>query len=180
MLLLRINDKGAVTRRVQKIEAEGYISTKRDKHQKLLFKINSKHDELLIAVNRGVAKNQQSYSRKSTNNNTIDNATKIQEIATPSVAETEIRHIIFLFKDVNPAYKGWFSNKTERGAIVRLLREHGKDKLVILLKALPKIIEMPFAPRITSLYELEKKMGHLKVFLNQERNKTKQKGIQVI
>jgi hypothetical protein len=105
MPLLKIKDKGALSRRIQKIEDEGYISTKRVAHQNLLFKINRKHDDLLITINRSIDINQQSYCRKSTNNNTIDNSTKI-------LLEKEVAEIIHGFKDVNPAYQK-LSHSTE-------------------------------------------------------------------
>src|ERR1700740_1523122 len=93
-------------------------------------------------------------------------------LATPSVAEQELRDIIILFEKLNPSYKRFFENTTERKAVVRLLQDHGKDKLVALLQVLPQIIVRPYAPRITSPYQLDRKMGDLQAFLAQENNKS--------
>jgi len=71
--LLRIKSTGALTPRIQRIEAEGFISTRREANQKLFIKLNSKVDELFIKLNRAGHETKQSYSPKRTNNNTIDN-----------------------------------------------------------------------------------------------------------
>ena len=90
------------------------------------------------------------------------------------VAGNEENEIINLFESINPSYKQLFNNKTERDASTRLLKEHGIKKLTTLIKALPDIISRPYAPRITTPYQLEKKMGELKIFMNQENSKAKQ------
>ena len=96
--------------------------------------------------------------------------------ATPSVAGIggeKINKIIESFKPINPSYKNLYSNKTERAALERLVKEHGEEHIVSLIGFLPKIIVRPYAPRITTPYQLEKKMGELKVFIGQEQNKSK-------
>src|SRR3990167_47352 len=45
-----------------------------------------------------------------------------------NVAKDEIAETIYLFKDVNPSYKKLFGNTTQRGAVSRLIKEHGDDK----------------------------------------------------
>ena len=62
MPLLKIKNTGAITRRITRIEENGYIKTKRFKHAKKYFKITAKFDELLIDVNSPIDTGQQPYS----------------------------------------------------------------------------------------------------------------------
>jgi hypothetical protein len=79
MPLLRIKSAAAITPRIQHIEREGYISTKRVGHQKLFVKLNSLVDELFIKPNSSIHQTKQSYSVSRTNHNTIDPNTKINK-----------------------------------------------------------------------------------------------------
>lgn len=83
----------------------------------------------------------------------------------------EINSFINLFKEVNPNYETLFRNKTERGSAERLLKKFGSEKMVATLKKLPEIINLPYAPKITSPYQLERDLGKLLAFV--EQNKTK-------
>jgi len=85
----------------------------------------------------------------------------------------EIQSLIDLFKSVNPSYKTFFSNKTERDCLTRLLKEHGREKVVEIIEILPKTNTMEYAPVITSPYKLEKKLGDLMVFINKQKLKLK-------
>jgi hypothetical protein len=89
-----------------------------------------------------------------------------------SVAGKELNEIIPLFEPLNPAYERFFSNTTEKAALARLIKLQGKERLIALLEVLPRIVVRPYAPRITSPYQLEKKFGELKTFINQEKNKS--------
>jgi hypothetical protein len=92
----------------------------------------------------------------------------------PAVSEKkQIDEIIDLFKHVNPSYKQLFGNTTERNVVARLLKEHGQEKLIAMVKILPEIIARPYAPRITTPYMFERKMGDLKIFIEQEKAKSK-------
>jgi len=89
----------------------------------------------------------------------IDIVKKNNNIATQSVAGKEINDLIELFKDVNPSYKRLFSNKTQREAIKRMLKQYGREKLERMIKGLKRIFGQPYAPTITTPYQLELKMG---------------------
>ena len=91
------------------------------------------------------------------------------DVATPSVANQEIAGIINLFKEINPSFERLFGNKTERGAVSRLLQKFGKEKLESMVKSLPSIIARKYAPRVTTPYQLEKKLGEIKAFIEQEK-----------
>jgi phage replication O-like protein O len=84
-----------------------------------------------------------------------------------------VNSFIGSFKKVNPSYQLLFKNITQRLAADRLVKKYGETKLTNLMNQLPEIIKRPYAPSITTPYELEAKMGKLLVFLSQEKNKIK-------
>jgi len=76
MPLLRVSATSSVSRRLTKIEKEGFLTTKRKIHQKLYVALTPKYDELLRLSNSqqgAIASTQQSYCVKATDNNIIDN-----------------------------------------------------------------------------------------------------------
>jgi phage replication O-like protein O len=91
-----------------------------------------------------------------------------------------INKFIAMFKNVNPSYELLFRNKTQRAAVERLLKKYGEEWLENLINHLPEIIKMPYAPQITTPYELETKLGRLKVFLEQEKNKNTRMGVEKV
>ena len=103
-------------------------------------------------------------------NNTHNNKTNILYATSDEVAGSVINELIDLFKGVNPTYQRLFNNKTEREALKRLIKQFGKEKIAKLIKALPEIITKPYAPRITTPYQLEKKLADLLAFIQQERS----------
>jgi phage replication O-like protein O len=100
---------------------------------------------------------------------TKENTKEIQKKGS-DVPSQDIQEFIYSFKEVNPSYERLFANKTERGASVRLLEKYGKDKMLATTLQLPKIISKPYAPRITTPYELEKNLGKLLAFVEQNKN----------
>jgi hypothetical protein len=62
-----------------------------------------------------------------------------------------------------------FSNKTERACAERLLKKFGMEKMKATLDNLPDIINKPYAPKITTPYELERNLGKLITFVNQNK-----------
>jgi hypothetical protein len=91
---------------------------------------------------------------------------KRREVATPRVAE-----IIDLFQTINPSYKKFFSNTTQRAAIERMLKDHGFEKLEGLIKVLPETNTKKYMPVITTPLQLEDKMASLLFNLKKESNK---------
>lgn len=95
-----------------------------------------------------------------------------KEILAAKAAETSpINEILGLFEVVNPALN--YGNTTQRSAIERLLKRFGREKLEGIIKALPEIINKPFAPRVTTPLQLEAKLGELIVFYKQNQSKNK-------
>lgn len=113
------------------------------------------------------------YPPNNTNTNTNTNSNTNNENFSK-----EINELINLFKIINPSYKLFFKNKTERAVLLRLLEEHGKEKVVELIEVLPKTNSMEYAPVITSPFQLEKKLGQLLAFI--QKNKIKKNNIVII
>jgi len=87
----------------------------------------------------------------------------------------QVNSIIALFEPVNPSFSRLFANKTERSAAERLIKQHTLEKLKKLMELLPDIVNMPFAPRITTPLQLEKDLGKLQIFMAQAQGVKSQK-----
>ena len=91
--------------------------------------------------------------------------------ATPlGVAGKDISEIINLFKPINPSYKKFFSNKTQRGAVERMLKEHGEERIKNLLEKMPQYNIQKYMPVITTPLQLEDKMASLIFLVKKEEN----------
>lgn len=99
--------------------------------------------------------------------NTIIKETNIEK---QSFSGKEINFLIELFKDVNPSYQKFFSNKTQRSALERMLKNISQEKLEEAIKVLEKTNKMQYAPVITTPLQLEDKMGSLIAFIQKNRN----------
>jgi len=104
-----------------------------------------------------------SNTNTNTNNNTNNNIILSNEVA--------INSFIPLFKELNPSYKTFYANKTQRNALERLLKEHGEDKITHILEIIPKTNAMPYSPTITTPLDLEKKLGALLAFMKKKQIK---------
>lgn len=100
-----------------------------------------------------------------------DRIGKVIKEASPSDAGSEIGEIINLFKEVNPSYSMLFKNKTERGAVERLLAKMGREKLEATIAFATQASGMAYAPTITTPYQLEKKLGELVAFYKKQESK---------
>jgi hypothetical protein len=104
-------------------------------------------------------------------NKNIYNKNIKEDIAEPSSAG--VVAIIDIFREWNPLSKDWYRNKTERKACQWLIDEFGLEKSEEMVKALPKINSMPFAPITTSPSELKRNYAKLKAFGDKQRSKLK-------
>lgn len=86
-----------------------------------------------------------------------------------------IASLINLFKPINPSTYKLFSNTSQRKAMDRLVTKHGEARIRWIMERLPGIVSQPYAPVVTTPYQLEAKLGDLLLFL--ERNKNKGGGI---
>lgn len=82
---------------------------------------------------------------------------------------TSIVHLIDLFQEVNPAYKLLFKRPVERDAIERLVTQFGEDKVEEVIKTLKVSNSLPYAPVITTPYQLEKKLGQLVAYHQRQK-----------
>lgn len=81
--------------------------------------------------------------------------------------------IIDLFKEINPAYKKWYGNTTQRKAVANLLERNGMEQLQKVIALLPKTNKMQYLPTITTPLQLEDKWASLEAGLLKEKKKTK-------
>jgi len=72
-----------------------------------------------------------------------------------------INPLIDYFKIINPSYKKFFSNKTQRSAVERLLKQHGVDKVKAMIDFSAQIRGERYAPVITTPLQLEDKLAQL-------------------
>lgn len=167
-------NRPAVSRAVKKLLSKKIIGViKNDNSNVNLYCLNKitkewkpviKKDNMLSKKIRGVIKNDnKSVIKKDTYNRYKDTYTK--DII------SNVNPLLAKFKSVNPSYERLFSNKTQRDSLERLVKKYGLEKMTNLLDQLPSIIQRPYAPSITTPYELELKMGKLILFLKQEQVK---------
>lgn len=92
-------------------------------------------------------------------------------IAKQSFADSkEIVNLIGYFRGINPSYKTMYSNRTQRSALARLIKEHGVDKIKSVLVAIPEINKLQYAPVITTPLQLETKLGSLIAFMQKNKS----------
>lgn len=89
--------------------------------------------------------------------------------ATENTSHKEIIEVIELFKEINPSYKQFFGNKTQRGAAGRLLKEYGSlEEIKKRIETIKKTNIMPYAPVITTPKQFEDKRAALAAFIQKK------------
>jgi len=121
-------------------------------------------------TNAYIYKNISAYNNKKENNN-IMQPLAADQTSNSLISGREINELISLFEPVNPNFYKIFPNKTQREALERMVKKHGLEKIRRVIESLPQIVNKPYAPRITTPYQLEQKLGELIIFLNQENQK---------
>lgn len=88
----------------------------------------------------------------------------------------EIEEIIFLFKEtgINPLIGQLYGRPNQRAAVQRMLKELGREKLEIFIRALPEVNAKPFWPKSTTPIQLEANLGKYKAMNDAEKNKMSQ------
>lgn len=94
----------------------------------------------------------------------------------PAVIETKtdgavLNDIIELFQGINPSFKTFYKNKTERAALDRLVVEIGEKKVRDIVGYLPKSNASRYAPTITKPSELERDLGRLIAWAQKQKDK---------
>lgn len=169
MPLLRIKSGGALSRRLQKLEASGFLTSMKGKGFRLYVRLLPFIESAFTESKASVAPKQSQLSRSANNHTTSNHTTRI----IPSAARSkEINEVIDSFKGVNPGYQSWYSNKTQRKSCESLLESLGRDKLLEIVQAIPALMAMPYCPKaITTPNELFKNLPKLAAFTKQERGR---------
>ena len=92
-----------------------------------------------------------------------------QEVKTRK--DQEVLDVIDSFKCVNPSYKKYFGNKTQRAAAERLVKEHGLEKVLATIANLPELNARHYYPKSTTPLELENNLGKLLANLKADETK---------
>lgn len=122
------------------------------------------------ALEHGYPIGRISHSNSNSNSNLIKlNTTNVVAANAAPSEEVEINKLLKLFEPLNPMWKTNYANKTQRGALKRILKSVGKEKLELVLNTIPKTNEMKYAPIITTPLELEKSFGKLIAFIQKEK-----------
>ncbi len=87
----------------------------------------------------------------------------------------EVNSLISLFKEVNPDYQKFYKIKGHREAVSFIISKFGADKSANLIRYLPQLNSMPYAPTVTNPIQLRSKLGDIKAFMEKERNKQESK-----
>lgn len=87
----------------------------------------------------------------------------------PDEVLAEINPIIAMFEKVNPSCDRLFSNGTQRKAVERMLRKHGKEFVENAIRAAIDAFGKDYAPTITTPLQLEMRMGSLGAYLKRTK-----------
>lgn len=116
--------------------------------------------------------NKTTKSGEQNSTNLVKNVHSTKETITKEIiqntAETssaDIVGVIDSFQKVNPSYKKWYGNTTQRAAISRLIEIHGLHQLLSVIALLPKTNRTSYLPTITTPLQLEDKWASLEAGL---------------
>lgn len=145
-----------------------------DQWRPLAKKLRGSLNCLLGSSKKANNRKQKSYIQKKvtkesiTKENTAKSNFAEKEFEKPN---KEIPELIDLFKSVNPSYQKLFANKTQRGAIERMLKVHGYDVVSSAIESLLKSNRMEYMPVVTTPLQLEDKWGALFAAWQKAKNK---------
>ena len=91
------------------------------------------------------------------NNKDYNNTDK--DLVAQSATAPKTNDLLDMFKTVNPSWERLFANTTQRAAMERMVKKHGSEKMVWLMKNLPAINRTKYAPTVTTPYQLEMKLA---------------------
>ncbi len=172
--------KPDVCRALNKLESIGVISKKANAVANKYVFIKNYDLWKPLAKKRTLAKKRMAVSNKANNRSPKSDIQKTKETITKDIASQSdaelIVKVIDSFEEVNPNFKRWYGNTTQRGAIDRMLVDHGLDTLLKVISLLPKTNAKAYFPTITTPLQLETDWAKLKSKLQQEKDKTTSKG----
>lgn len=124
--------------------------------------------KLTNEITKEVTNQQPTTNQPLTTDKKYKNIKNDKEVLATGVADN-LNPLIELFKPINPSYERLYANKTQRGALQRLVDKHGEEKIVKILETIQKTNQVKYAPTITTPLELENKLATLLLFLKREQ-----------
>lgn len=82
-----------------------------------------------------------------------------------------INKLLGLFKEVNPSYEKLYPSISQRKCLEFLINKFTEEKIEKLILSLKDNIYKPYAPKITTPYQLQQDLGKYLAFLKQEKEK---------
>ena len=86
-----------------------------------------------------------------------------------------VNRLIAAFEPINPSYKRFYPNKTQRGALQRLVEQWGEEAMLGIIRFLPQTNAKKYAPTITTPLQLEGKLGALKAYCDKIKDTSNSK-----
>lgn len=86
------------------------------------------------------------------------------------VDQKVLAEVIDEFKVVNPTHSRLFGMPPQRAATARLMKQFGTEKLVSMIRYLPKSNSSRYAPTITTPAQLERDLGKLVAWAQKEKD----------
>jgi len=165
--------KNRVRRFLKLLEVEQQIKQQKDRYITTIITILN-YENYQSDIPDDTAERQQKDSRRYINKNDKNekNDNKGDKESELRNSPNEINDIISLFKEINPSYERLYKNKTERDCVARLLGKGGREKLEEIIAYVAVANKKPYAPTITTPYQLEVKMGDLMAFYEKDKEKS--------
>lgn len=167
---------------LKELEAAGYLMRTRQTDGRMHYHITYKpcsekqnKEEKPCSENRNVRKSERgkigTVSNKDLNTNKDIVSNKDITIDQNSPIEKQIGEIIYLFRNLNPVYRGWFQRPPVRNKCRELLETFGFQKVKNAILYAERTISDRYAPTITSPAQLENKWGALQAHYAKNTNK---------
>jgi DNA-binding Lrp family transcriptional regulator len=147
------------SRNLERLEEYGYITKLRTPYGIVIKVMKAKKRFNKNVDSIGLNKNVESPNRNVESNKIVSVDSISIDSSEPS--SQEITEVIEAFKPVNPSYQRFFPNKTQRAAVIRLLKVHGLVQVLKVISWLPQCNGWPYFPTITAPTQLEDKWAQL-------------------
>lgn len=154
--LITTNRKGVPAKTYYKVNLDQLIS---------MITSYGKNPQLVMGktTNKLLEKPTTIYTENTTKNNTdTSNSKELQ---------SNIKSLISYWKTINPVYKTWYNNTTQRKACEFLLTDEGvnQKQLAYIVKNLDTISNMEFCPNITTPHMLMKNFSRVVTLIKQNQ-----------
>lgn len=156
-----------------------------DRYKPSKYFENEKYKELYMTIMSEKIKEISIYSGLLSSGKPIGNQMEPQDRVgkvrkgkdnnTSDVPSQDVVSVIDSFEEVNSAYKKWYKNKTQREAIKRLIENHSLEKVLKVIKILPKTNLMQYIPSVTTPLELEDRWTKLETSLIKKKEEINHK-----